>query len=45
MDITLLRDGNNPGKPLCSALLSFAPTYLGYDWYVHNHIELKDPLL
>ena len=27
-DITLFRDGNNPGKPFCTALLSFAPAYL-----------------
>ena len=27
-----------PGKPFCTALLSFAPAYLGYDQYVHNHI-------
>ena len=36
--ISLFRDGNNPGKPFCTALLSFAPAYLGYDRYVHNHI-------
>ena len=29
---------NYPGKPFCTALLSFAPAYLGYDRYVHNHI-------
>ena len=47
-DITLFRDGNNPGKPFCTALLSFAPAYLGYDRYVHNHIcvlACNDPLL
>ena len=33
--ISLFRDGNNPGKPFCTALLSFAPAYLGYDRYVH----------
>ena len=47
-DITLFRDGNNPGKPFCTALLSFAPAYLGYDRYVHNHIcvlSCNDPLL
>ena len=47
-DISLFRDGNNPGKPFCTALLSFAPAYLGYDRYVHNHIcvlACNDPLL
>ena len=47
-DITLFRDGNNPGKPFCTALLSLAPAYLGYDRYVHNHIcvlSCNDPLL
>ena len=46
--ISLFRDGNNPGKPFCTALLSFAPAYLGYDRYVHNHIcvlSCNDPLL
>ena len=39
---------NYPGKPFCTALLSFAPAYLGYDRYVHNHIcvlACNDPLL
>ena len=46
-DISLFRDGSNPGKPFCTALLSFAPAYLGYDRYVHNHICVlaNDPLL
>ena len=45
--ITLFRNGNNPGKPFCTALLSFAPAYLGYHRYVHNHIRVlaNDPLL
>ena len=37
-----------PGKPFCTALLSFAPAYLGCDRYVHNHIcvfTCNDPLL
>ena len=47
-DISLFRDGNNPAKPLCTALLRFDPAYLGYDRYVHNHIcvlACNDPLL
>ena len=32
-DISLFCDGNNPGKPFCTALLSFVPAYLGYDRY------------
>ena len=47
-DISLFRDGNNPAKPFCTALLRFAPAYLGYDRYVHNHIcvlACNDPLL
>ena len=47
-DISLFRDGSNPGKPFCTALLSFAPAYLGYDRYVHNHIcvfTCNDPVL
>ena len=47
-DITLFRDGNILGEPFCSALLSVAPAYLGYDRYVHNHIcvlACNDPLL
>ena len=46
--ISLFRDGNNPGKPFCTALLSFPPAYLGYDRYVHNDICVRscnDPLL
>ena len=46
--ISLFRDGNNPGKPFCTALLSFAPAFLGYDRNVHNHIcvlACNDPLL
>ena len=35
-DISLFRDGNNPGKPYCTVLLSFAPAFLGYDRYIHN---------
>ena len=31
-DNSLFCDGNNPGKPFCIALLSFAPAFLGYDW-------------
>ena len=27
-----------PGKPFCTGLLSFAPAYLGYDRYIHNHL-------
>ena len=37
-----------PGKPFCTAPLSFAPAYLGCDRYVHNHIcvfTCNDPLL
>ena len=48
MDIPLFRDGNNPGKPFWTALLNFAPAYLGYDRYVHNDIcvlSCNDPLL
>ena len=37
-DISLFRDGNNPDKTFCTALLSFSPAYLGYDRYMHNHI-------
>ena len=47
-DISLFRDGNNPGKPYCTTLLSFAPAYLGYYRYIHNHIcvlACNDPLL
>ena len=47
-DISLFRDGNNPGKPFCTALLNFAPAYLGYDRSIHNHIcvlACTDPLL
>ena len=29
---SLFCEGNNPGKPFCIALLSFAPAFLGYDW-------------
>ena len=46
--ISFFRDENNPGKPYCTALLSFAPAYLGYDQYTHNHIcvlACNDPLL
>ena len=48
IDIPLFRDGNNPGKPFWTALLNFAPAYLGYDRYIHNHIcvlACNDPLL
>ena len=50
MDITLFRDANNPGiiKPFCTALLSFASAYLGYDRYVQIHIcvlACNNPLL
>ena len=40
-DISLFRDGNNPGKPYCTALLSFAPAYLGYDQLrsAHTHVQ------
>ena len=47
-DISLFCDGNNPGKPFCTALLSFVPAYLGYDRYVPNHtcvLTCNDPLL
>ena len=47
-DISLFRDGNNPGKCFCTALLNFAPAYLGYDRYIHNHTcvpACNDPLL
>ena len=47
-DISLFRDGNNPGKPFCTALLRFSPAYLGYNRYMHNHIcvlACNDPLL
>ena len=47
-DISLFRYGNNPGKPFCTVLLSFAPAFLGYDRNVHNHIcvlACNDPLL
>ena len=47
-DISLFCNGNNPGKPFCTALLSFFPAYLGYDRKVHNHtcvLACNDPLL
>ena len=47
-DIYLFRDGNNPGKPFCTALLGFVPAYLGYNRYIRNHICVRscnDPLL